>query len=198
MFITDEVALHGRLDLLPPALGVMLGVHLLGVALSALHRNLVEKVGERFVVDLRLAAYEPLQRNSVAYFNEHRTGDLLSRAMNDIDAMQQAIIQGIDQVLSAFLRFAVVVTAVLSIQPLVGSLTLVPLVIVFFLVRIFNRHVKSLYRSVRDRLGDVSAQLQENLAGQLVIKAFAQEDQVMDDFRGTNRSYIGQQDKAVN
>lgn len=198
MFITDEVALNGKIELLLPALGVMIGVHLLGVALSALHRNLLEKVGQRFVVDLRLAVYEKLQRQSVAYFHENRTGDLLSRAMNDIDAMQQAIIQGIDQVLSAFLRFIVVVTAVLSIQPLVGTMTLIPLVIVFFLVRIFNRYVKSLYRSVRDRLGDVSAQLQENLAGQLVVKAFAQESQVMDSFRATNRTYIERQDKAVN
>lgn len=198
MFITDEVALNGKVDLLLPALAVMVGVHLVGTALSALHRNLLEKVGQRFVVDLRLAVYEKLQRQSVAFFHANRTGDLLSRAMNDIDAMQQAIIQGIDQVLSAFLRFAVVVTAVLTIQPLVGTLTLVPLVIVFLLVRVFNRHVKSLYRTVRDRLGDVSAQLQEHLAGQLVIKAFAQEDQVAEGFEDTNRTYIEQQDKAIN
>lgn len=198
MFITDEVAIDGNVHLLLPALGVMIGVHLFGTALSALHRNLLEKVGQRFVVDLRLAVYEKLQRQSVSFHHENRTGDLLSRAMNDIDAMQQAIIQGIDQVLSAFLRFAVVVTAILAIHPIVGAVTLVPLIIVFFLVRIFNRHVKALYRRVRDRLGDVSAQLQENLIGQLVIKAFARETEAMARFRETNEEYLTEQDRAIN
>lgn len=198
MFITDEVALNGKMHLLIPALGVMIGVHLLGTVLSALHRNLLEKVGQRFVVDLRLAVYEKLQRQSVSFHHENRSGDLLSRAMNDIDAMQQAIIQGIDQVLSAFLRFAVVVTAILAIHPVVGATTLVPLVIVFFLVRVFNRRVKALYRRVRDRLGDVSAQLQENLMGQLVIKAFAREDEAMAGFRATNKEYLHEQDRAIN
>lgn len=198
MFITDEVAINGNVHLLLPALGVMIGVHLFGTALSALHRNLLEKVGQRFVVDLRLAVYEKLQRQSVSFHHENRTGDLLSRAMNDIDAMQQAIIQGIDQVLSAFLRFAVVVTAILAIHPIVGAVTLVPLIIVFFLVRIFNRHVKALYRRVRDRLGDVSAQLQENLIGQLVIKAFARETEAMARFRETNEEYLTEQDRAIN
>ncbi len=134
MFITDEVALKGRLHLLPAALGVMIGVHFLGTALSALHRNLLEKVGQRFVVDLRLAVYDKLQRQSVSFHHENRSGDLLSRAMNDIDAMQQAVIQGIDQVLSAFLRFAVVVTAIVAIHPVVGAVTLIPLAVVFLLV----------------------------------------------------------------
>ncbi len=198
MFITDEVALNGRIDMLLPALGAMIGVHLLGTALSALHRNLLEKVGQRFVVDLRLAVYEKLQRQSVAFHHENRSGDLLSRAMNDIDAMQQAVIQGIDQVLSAFLRFAVVVTAILAIHPVVGATTLVPLAVVFLLVRVFNRRVKALYRRVRDRLGDVSAQLQENLLGHLVIKAFAREDQAMEGFRATNAEYLREQDRAIN
>ena len=51
---------------------------------------------------------------------------------------------------------------------------------------------------VRDRLGDVSAQLQENLAGQLVIKAFAQEDEAMSGFRETNADYLHEQDRAIN
>src|SRR5690606_18645963 len=125
----------------------------------------------RFVVDLRLAVYEKLQRQSVAFHHENRSGDLLSRAMNDIDAMQQAVIQGIDQVLSAFLRFAVVVTAILAIHPVVGATTLVPLAVVFLLVRVFNRRVKALYRRVRDRLGDVSPPPLAKLLGAPVLKA---------------------------
>lgn len=198
MFITDEVALKGQTHLLVPALAVMVAVHLSGSALSAFHRNLLEKVGQRFVVDLRLAVYDKLQRQSVAFHHEHRTGDSLARALNDIDAMEQAIIQGIDQVLNAFLRFAVVVTAVLAIQPVVGAVTLVPLAVVFLLVRVFNRKVKALYRGVRDRLGDVSARLQENLAGHMVIKAFAREDEVMATFRAANQKYLDVQDKAIN
>lgn len=198
MFITDEVALKGRLHLLPAALGVMIGVHFLGTALSALHRNLLEKVGQRFVVDLRLAVYDKLQRQSVSFHHENRSGDLLSRAMNDIDAMQQAVIQGIDQVLSAFLRFAVVVTAIVAIHPVVGAVTLIPLAVVFLLVRVFNHRVKALYRRVRDRLGDVSAQLQENLMGHLVVKAFAREDETIERFRSANDHYLREQDRAIN
>jgi len=198
MFVADEVAVGGKLHLLWPALLVMTGIHLLSTVLSAIHRNLLEKVGQSFVADLREAVYAKLQRQSVAYHHANRTGDLLSRAMNDIDAMQEAIIRGIDQVLAAFLRFAFVVTAIVAIQPVVGGFTILPILLVWVLVRVFNHRVKSLYRRVRDRLGDVSALLQENLAGQLVVKAFAQEKQVMQKFKQANDAYVAEQYRAIN
>lgn len=198
MFVADEVAAGGQLHLLWPALGVMIAVHLLGTIFGAIHRNLLEKVGQRFVADLRQEVYRKLQRQSVSYHHGHRAGDLLSRAMNDIEAMQEAIIRGIDQVLAAFLRFAVVVTAIIAIHPVVGSATLAPILFVWLLVRVFNRRVKALYRRVRDRLGDVTAQLQENLVGQLVVKAFAQERQVMQRFKAANDEYVGEQFRAIN
>lgn len=198
MFVADEVAVGGQVHLLLPAILVMVVVHLAATVLSALHRNFLEKVGQSFVADLRQEVYAKLQRQSVAFHNANRTGDLLSRAMNDIEAMQEAIIRGIDQVLVAFLRFAVVVTAIIIIQPIVGTMTVLPILGVWVLVRIFNQRVKSLYRRVRDRLGDVSAVLQENLVGHVVVKAFAQEKQVMERFKQANDVYVKEQYRAIN
>lgn len=198
MYITDEVAIKGKVHLLLPAIGVMIVVHLIGTVLSALHRNVLEKVGQGFVADFRALVYDKLQHQSVAFHQNHRSGDLLSRAMNDIDAMQEAIIRGIDQVLVAGLRFVIVGGLIISIHPVVGGFTMIPIVAVWFVVRVFNQRVKALYRQVRDRLGDVAAQFQEGLAGHLVVKAFAQESSLRERFRRVNRAYLQKQVRAIN
>jgi ATP-binding cassette, subfamily B, bacterial len=197
-FIVDEVIGHRKVDLLLPAMCVMFGVHAIGTALEAFRSNLLEKVGQRVVFDLRNEVYEKLQRQSLSYLHDNRVGDLVSRTMGDIDVLQEVAVQGTDTLISNFLGFIYVATILMLLNWHLGLVTLMPIFLVFVLTRIFNARVKTLYREARDRLGNVSARLQENLQGMTVIKAFAKERDEARRFRGVTEAYLQTTFKAVN
>jgi ATP-binding cassette, subfamily B, bacterial len=197
-YIVDEVIARRRVDLLAPALLAMIGAQMIGSVLSAFRSNLLEKVGQRFVLDLRNETYRKLQGQSLSYLHDNRSGDLQARVMNDIDVLQEVAIQGTDSILASGLSFLWVAGILLSINWRMGVVTLVPMLLVGVLVRIFNVRVRSLYRAARERLGDVGARLQENLAGMIVIKAFAREDAEARRFRAATEEYLRVNVRAIN
>ena len=174
-YIVDVVVVQRRPDRLFPALLLMFALQGLATLLDAVKSIILERVGQRFVFDLRNAVYQKLQRQSLAYLSENRTGDLIARAMGDVDVLQEVAFQSIDSVIGNTLSFLVVAGILLSLNWKLGSVTLLPIVAVFFLTRFFNARVKAIYRQARDRLGEVNARLQENLNGLTLIKAFAKE-----------------------
>jgi ATP-binding cassette subfamily B protein len=172
MFVVDEVLTKRHIELLLPALGVMIVIQAFAITLGAAQDRLFERVGQSFVRDLRNRVYQKLGRQSLGYMHQHRSGDLLSRVVSDVDAMQGSMIAGVTGTLGELVSFAGALASVLYINFRVGMLTIVPLTIVFFMVRAFNVRVKALYGQARERLGKVSARLADNLAGFHLIKSF--------------------------
>lgn len=187
-YIVDEVVTKHQPQLLLPALGVMFAVQALGSVLGAWRSTLLEKVGQQVVQDLRNAVYAKLQRQSLAWHHEHRVGDLVSRTMGDIDQLQEVAVQGVDSVIANAVSFLYVAGVLLTLSWKLGLVTLLPIALVFVLTRHFNAKVKPLYKATRERLGDVSARLQENLMGLPLIKAFAQEEEESARFRAATDS----------
>ncbi|HEY3266107.1 MAG TPA: ABC transporter ATP-binding protein [Armatimonadota bacterium] len=197
-YIVDRViARHNLSGLVGPS-AVMAGVYLVGSILSAVRTNVVERAGQGFVFDLRNAAYRKLQSQSLAYFAQHRTGDLMARVAGDIDTLQDVVIRGTDSVIANALRLLGVAGIFIALQPKLGLICLIPIVVLAFALRIFNRRVKNVYRASRARLGDIGAKLQDNLSGVRVIKAFAREEDEQDAFEGVTRRYRDAQVEAVN
>lgn len=196
-FIVDDVVGKRKVEWLLPAVGAMFAVQALGSALGALRSNLLEKVGQRLVTDLRNAVYEKLQRQSLAWHQEHRAGDLVSRAMGDIDQLQDVAVQGVDSVVANALSFLYVAGVLIALSPRLGAATLVPIVFVFLLTKHFNGKVKPIYRAARERLGDVAARLTENLTGLALIKAFARESDEMSRFRAATDAHRAMQFRAI-
>ena len=196
-FIVDDVVGKRKVEWLLPAVGAMFAVQALGSALGALRSNLLEKVGQRLVTDLRNAVYEKLQRQSLAWHQEHRSGDLVSRAMGDIDQLQDVAVQGVDSVVANALSFLYVAGVLVALSPRLGAATLVPIFFVYLLTRHFNARVKPIYRTARERLGDVAARLTENLTGLVLIKAFAREADEAQRFRVATDAHRAMQFRAI-
>ena len=196
-YIVDEVVTLRHVDRLWPALIVMFGVQGVATVLDAAKSILLERVGQRFVLALRLAVYEKLQRQSLAYLSENRTGDLIARAMGDVDVLQEVAFQSIDSVIGNIASFLVVAGILISLNVRLGLVTLLPIAAVFFLTRFFNVRVKALYRQTRDRLGEINARLQENLTGLTLIKAFAKERQETERFRAVSERYLQSNFRAI-
>jgi ATP-binding cassette, subfamily B, bacterial len=189
LYIVDEVIGNKRPEMLLPALGLMLAVHLVGAGLSTARTYILGIAGQRFVADLRGRLHAKLMRQSTAYLQDRRTGDLTARVIGDVDTLQDVVLNGVDNVIGNALSLLWVAGIIVWLNWKVGLLTLVPLVFVGLVVLFFNRRMPKLYRRVRDRLGDVSAHLQEHLLGNLIIKAFAREAFVEEQFRKQNAEY---------
>jgi ABC-type multidrug transport system fused ATPase/permease subunit len=207
MFVVDQVLINdepmflsyfgSREWLLASTVGVMLLVHLFGASLGALRSYVLGVVGQRFVRDLRADMYRRIHAHSLAFFHEHRSGDLISRTMADIDALEEVAIRGTDEIVSNILQLVAVAGILIWLNPTVGLVSLVPMVGVALLARVYNARIPGVYRKVRDRLGDVSAKLQENLMGMQVIKGFAREPDEAEALDGLNRRYYESSIRAV-
>jgi ATP-binding cassette subfamily B protein len=197
-YVVDDIIRTRQPARLIPPVALMSGVYLLNSVLSAVRTNVMEKVGQHLVYDLRNAAYDKLQAQSLQYFGDHRTGDLLSRLTSDIETVQDVVIRGTDSVIANFLRLVGVATVFVWLNWRLGIACLIPIVVLGFALRVFNRRVRGLYRLTRERLGDVSALLQDNVSGMRVIKAYAREPEEGESFRETSDQYRQAQVEAIN
>jgi ATP-binding cassette subfamily B protein len=196
-YVVDEVIMNRKTDHLLPAMLVMLAVHLVGMGLSAARTYLLGVAGQRFVADLRNRLHDKLMRQSVRYHHDRKSGDQMSRVIGDVDTLQEVVINGVDNILGNALSLIWVAGIIVWLNWKVGILTLLPLVVVAVMVWFFNLRVKGLYRAIRDRLGDLSAKLQENLLGMLIIKAFAREAYEQERFHQVNADYTTTSLKGV-
>ena len=196
--ISFKGAIVGKFALLGSAVAWLLIIYLIGEVFQTLQQNLLNRVAQRFIFHLRNQVYHKLQSQSLGYLQRQRTGDLMSRAMGDVDEVQNFIVSGIDVIVGEGLLWIATVSIVLAADWRVGIASLAPLVLVYVLLRVFNRRVKPIYAAVRDRAGDVSTRLQENLSGVVVIKIFNREKHEAERFRTATEGLYEQQVRAVN
>ncbi len=195
--VVDDVIDHRRLQKLWPAVLALTLMQGGSALLSAVRSRLLESVGQRFVYDLRNTLYGKLSHQSLAYFNEARTGDLMSRASSDVDAVQEVVIRGTDSIIANFLRLAGVAVIFCALNLKLGLATLLPILLVGVFLKLFNARVKGVYKAAREKLGLVNAKLQDNLSGIRVIKAFAREHAEAESFERVNRRYLQDNLEAI-
>jgi ABC-type multidrug transport system fused ATPase/permease subunit len=187
-----------RMTLLASSICWMFAVYLAGEILQTIQQNLMNRVAQKFIFTLRNRVYHKLQSQSLGYLQRQRTGDLLSRAIGDVDEIQNFITSGIDVIIGEGFVWCITVMIVMLIDWRVASISLAPLLLVYVLLKIFNRLIKPIYLAVRERAADVATRLQENLSGVVVIKIFNREKQEAERFNSATKAYYDQQIKAIN
>ena len=187
----------GRVGLLISSVAWLFIIYLIGETLETLESYILNRSAEKFILGFRNTVYAKLQSQSLAYLQRQRTGDLMSRAMGDVDEIQSFIVNSIDTIFSEGLLWIATVAYVMYDNWRVASVSLAPLIVVYFLLRIFNKRVKPIYAAARARLGDVSNRLQENLSGVVVIKIFGREKPEAQRFQKATEDYYDQQIKAI-
>ena len=154
-------------------------------------------LGARFIFDLRTHIYAYLQRLSISFFERTSTGELMSRVTNDVNALEQFVTHGVILTTVDLLRLLGASAVLLALDWRLASLVLLLLPIMAVSLRWFNRRVRPIYRSVRDRLGDINAKLEDNLAGIRVIQAFGQEEFELERFRDVSEHYYRERVRAI-
>ncbi len=195
--IVDDVIGARRTELLLPLVGGLLVVYALSGVTEFGDQFLRHTVGERILFDLRVRLYDHLQRLSLSFFERTSTGELMSRVSNDVNALEQFITHGTILTAVAFVRLFGATIVLLALEWRLALVSLLPIPLIAIGLRIFNRRARPIYRKVRDRLGDINARLQDDLAGIRVIQAFGQEDSELERFRSVSATYLGERVASI-
>lgn len=182
--VTDDFR-AGRLDGagLVRYVGLVVGIALLVGIGRYFWRMYIMGTARLIDYTLRNRFFAHLETLSANFFNNHKTGDLMAHATNDIHAVRHAFAQGIVlSVDAAFLTVATVAILVRTIDLRLVALGLVPLPFVAFIVTHFSRLIHSRFRKVQETFAALTDRTQENLSGIRVIKAFVQEEAEIEKF----------------
>lgn len=187
--IVDEALEARDLARLGRLVAGLVGVYALLNLVNAADLYIRHALGERIIYDLRVRVYAYLQRLSLSFFERTSTGELMSRVTNDVNALEQFVTHGATLTTVDLLRLWGTAGILLALEWRVALLTLLPIPILVVALRLFNRRVRPVYRRVRDRLGDINARLQDNIAGIRVIQAFHREEEALRRFSEESEAY---------
>jgi ABC-type multidrug transport system fused ATPase/permease subunit len=195
--IVDQVIEARDLSRLGAMIAALVGVHALLRFIGFGEMYVRHALGQRFIFDLRVRIYAHLQRLSLSFFERTSTGELMSRVTNDVNALEQFVTHGVALTAIDLLRLLGASMVLLALDWRLALVVLIPLPIMAFGLRRFNQRVRPIYRRVRDRLGDINARLQDNLAGIRVIQAFGQEEPELAHFRDTSERHYRERVRGI-
>jgi ATP-binding cassette subfamily B multidrug efflux pump len=157
--------------------------------LRALESYLLNLAGQRVMHDLRRRLFTHLLRQDAAFFDRNPVGRLMTRLLNDVEAISEAFAGGLFAVVGDVITLTGVVIVMLWLDWRLALVTfaLTPLLVVGGAY--FRRRARAAYREVRRRLARLNAFLQESLLGMAVIQLFARERQEAESFRRLNADY---------
>ncbi|HXW04032.1 MAG TPA: ABC transporter ATP-binding protein [Vicinamibacterales bacterium] len=170
--------------------GLLLGIALAGGTFRFLMRRILIGASRSIEYDVRNAFFAQLQLMPLAYYQARRTGDLMSRATNDLNAVRMMIGPAIMYSANTVLVFAVAILLMVSIDPWLTLIALLPLPLVSLSVRYFGHAIHVRFEAIQAQLSDLSAVVQEALAGVRVVRAYNQEPHELERFRVSNAEYL--------
>ena len=189
-YAIDDLTAHVTRGTLGLYAGLLLGLALVGGVFRFLVRRIIVGASRDFEYDLRNAFFARVQRLPLAYFHAHRTGDLMSRATNDLNAVRMMVGPAMMYMASTAMMFVVSVALMLSIDPVLTLVALLPLPLVSVTVKTFGSAIYRQSERIQAQLATLSAVVQESLAGVRVVRAYCREAVETERFRRENLEYL--------
>jgi len=147
--------------------------------------------------NLRLDTYGHVQKLDMAYFENQRTGNLMSILNDDINQMERFLNGGANQIVQVFCSSLMVSAVFFALQPGIALVALLPVPVILFGAFWFQKRLAPRYAQVREAAGDVSARLNNNLLGLATIKAFATEGFESDHIAQASNAYRTANARAI-
>jgi ABC-type multidrug transport system fused ATPase/permease subunit len=136
---------------------------------------LINWVGQRALQDLRLELFEHLQRLSIGFYSRRKTGVLISRITNDVQALDQLVTEGIATLVSATLTLVGTAVILVVLDPSLALVTFLTFPVLLVGSLAFRIASSGAYRATREKIAQVTAYLQETISGVRVVRVFGQE-----------------------
>ncbi len=176
---------------------VLLGIGLFAGVFRFLMRWILMGASRDIEYDMRNDFFAHLEKLPLSYFQTHRTGDLMSRATNDLSAVRMMIGPSVMYSANTILTFIVALSMMIAIDARLTLLSLIPLPFVSISVKFFGSAIHKRFERIQAQLADVSAVTQEALAGVRVVRAYRQEAAEIERFRRANAEYLARNRRLI-
>jgi ATP-binding cassette subfamily B protein len=153
-------------------------------------RRIIISASRGFEYDLRNDFFAHLERLPMSFFHQNRTGDLMSRATNDLSSVRMMIGPAVMYLANTCITAVVSLCLMFSLDARLALIVLLPLPIVSITVRLFGTAIHKTFEQVQEQLSDMSAVVQESLTGVRVIRAYRQEETEIARFHDANLDYL--------
>ncbi len=153
-------------------------------------RQVIIGASREIEYDLRNDLFANLERQSAAFYNTHRTGDIMARSTNDLSAVRQLLGPAIMYSANTIVFTAAALPLMYRISPKLTLIAFFPLPIASVLVQQFGARIHKRFERIQAMFSDISAKAQENFSGARLIRAFAQEEAEIASFETANQEYI--------
>src|ERR1700733_13390365 len=188
----DSIGKGHRHDLVIWGIAILVaGLARLG--LSATRRLVAGRVSLAVEVDLRNHLYGALQSLELAFFDRQQTGQLMSRATVDLQAVRFFLGYGLVFIAQSIVTSALAAVAMFALQPTLAALSLSPVPFVVVIAWMYGRRSRPALQEAQQRIAELTAEAEENVSGVRVVKAFAQEDRQLARFEHSVARVFDQQ-----
>src|ERR1022692_3462036 len=173
------------------ALAVVRGIFLF------LTRWVVIGISRDIEFDLRNDLFAHLETLSYSYYQRMRTGDIMARVTNDLNAVRMLLGPAIMYSANTFVFTAGALSFMVLISPKLTFYAFLPLPVVSVVIQHFGRRIHERFERIQAMFSDISARAQENFSGARVIRAYVQEEAEIESFESANQEYIARSLKLV-
>jgi ATP-binding cassette, subfamily B, multidrug efflux pump len=185
----DDVVLGNQYELIPMLSAVFILLMLIKGVSNFLQQYLGDLFGVQTVFRMRNSLYQKLQRLSFTYYDNARTGDLMSRLTADVEGIRFFLSAGVGQLLRVILLIVISLAVMFFYSIPLALITMVSMPFLAIVVYRFDRRVHPAFRKIRTSLGVLNTRVQENISGMNTVKSLSREDFEIGRFTTNNSTY---------
>ncbi|WP_394189654.1 ABC transporter ATP-binding protein [Paenisporosarcina quisquiliarum] len=139
-------------------------------------------IAQQTIYRMRTSLFAHFQKLPVSFFDKRQHGELMSRVTNDIENVSSTLNSSFIQVFSSILTLTGTVIVMVILSPLLTLLTMTIIPIMFIAMKWITRRTGKLFKEQQQAVGDLNGMIEETISGQRIVKAFSQENRVIDEF----------------
>ncbi len=188
----DALTADRSLRLLFKFCGLLIGISIAKGVFQYWMRVILIGISRDIEYDLRNDIFSRLVTLDASFYGRMRTGDILARATNDMNAVRMMLGPGVMYWFETSLTLVLSVSVMLWVDWPLTLVALIPAPFVTIAVLVFGRKIHDRFEAIQEQFSDISSRVQENLSGVRVVRAYVQESPELAHFETLNQSYIGE------
>lgn len=171
--------------------GLLIGIALIKGVFLYSSRWILIGISREIEYDLRNDLFRQLEKQDSGYYQRYRTGDIMARLTNDLNAVRQLLGPAIMYSANTVLFSVGALYFLLHISPWLTLVALAPMPVASILVQYFGARIHERFERIQASFSEITSHAQENFSGARLIRAFAREESQIDSFEKANQQYIG-------
>ncbi|MCY4402800.1 MAG: ABC transporter ATP-binding protein [Candidatus Poribacteria bacterium] len=176
---------------------LLFGVALIGGILRFAQRRIIQGVARHIEFHLRADFFLHLQKLSASYYDNVRTGDLMTRATSDLNAIRMVLSSAIMYTADAIVFFGLAFVIMLYIDTSLTLVALLPFPILALIIRFLGKQLHACYERIQEAFSVLNTKVQENLSGVRVVKAYTLEADEIDHFNELNQEFVHRNHRQI-